>query len=749
MILIPSTNVEDLELKELLTKAENYVDSSPDSANFYAKKLFLCAESKKDHLYSIQSLIIQGTIHKFKGELEKAAYYYTLASELAHNNKLVSTECHSVLNIGEVLYKKGEYDRAYIQFLKADSLARVFNLSGQKFLAWYYLGKYNQTKGNFANAKFYYYKALTIARKNKNEKHLALLLPSLGKYYISEGKLNLALKCYQEAYNISKHLNDHLLNADISNHLGGLYLELNEVDKSMEYHRTALQLRSQMNFPGELAKSYNNIGKIQLRLKKRDSAEFYFNSSLLLSEKAGYKKGKVKALANLGEVYRINKQYAKALEVLHTSFKISTAIGYDHGIAEAAMNIGELYRDVRNTDSAIFYYNLALNKLAKTSYYEQLTKVYFGLYSSYIIKHDYQSAINAHEALLETEKKLLNVENKRQLAIVKLAFDKELNDQDYRVLLKDNELKASLIKSKNTLIWLFVTILCFTILLCLYIYNRFYLKKEANKKLEKLNITITNQNSQLKKLNKEIESVSKEKDKLFAIISHELRNPLYWLQNLAEALSKKHSKMSADKVSKTLISMDESAKNVYHLMDNLLHWSRNKLNRVHPKKQVHNLFNLITETIAMYETFLQQKEILCTVEITKNIQIFADADLFACIIRNLLSNAIKFTPKGGAITFQQTLDIDHVTVRISDNGKGMSEVELESIFSNTNSISMPGLTQEKGTGLGLKLCKDFVEMNDGRIWAESKPGKGTSVCFTTPIHLAVSKNFEEMELERM
>ena len=387
-----------------------------------------------------------------------------------------------------------------------------------------------------------------------------------------------------------------------------------------------------------------------------------------------------------------------------------------------------------------------MNKLIKTKYNEDLFRVYKGLFTCYNKKQDLKQAIAYHVLLFETEKKLLDVENKRQLAILNITFDTERKEKDYQVVLKDNALKASMLQSKSTFLWLIVVVLSFTILLCLYLYNRFYIKKRANKKLEELNLTITNRNLEFKKLNKELESVNKEKDKLFSIISHELRNPLYWLQNLAEVLSQKHQSMSQEKIKKTLMSMDESAKNAYHLMDNLLNWSRSKLNRVHPKKLRHNLYHLIIETTRMYTTILEQKEILFLIDVPKDIYIHADADLFACVIRNLVSNAIKYTPNGGKINIAHEIILNDVTLMISDSGKGMNALELKSMFSFNNSLSMPGLMQEKGSGLGLKLSKDFVEMNNGKIWADSIPGIGTRFFFTVPLQKPVQIRMEELEI---
>lgn len=742
-----SLSSSESELKTLLEKAERYMSFSSDSAELFAGKALRLAIAQKNTKAEIHSLLVSGNIKKLKSEHAQALEFYSRSSKLARLTGNVKAECEAILSMGEIIYKKGDYDEALIYFKKVDLLAQQNKLEEQQAYAAYHLGKAYQTKGNFEQANNYYHRSLALGRKNKDRKQLALLLPSLGKHYISEGKLNKALSCYQEAFYISTQMNDQLLSADICNHLGSLYLDLKEFDKAIQYHREALAYRLKMNYPAELAKSYNNLGKVHLAIHDPDSAEFYFRKSFVLCRTSDYKKGLVKSLINLGEVYRTTQQLQKAFICLNESFKISGSIGYDNGTAESSLGIGEVFLSENKCDSAITAYKIALSKFEKTNYNDDLLRVYKGLYEAYLQKQDFKKALEYHVSVLETEKKLLDVENKRQLAIVNISFDTERKEQDYKVLLKDNALKASLIKSKNTFIWLIISVLSFVLLLCLYVYNRFYLKKKANAKLEELNLTITNRNLEFKKLNKELELANKEKDKLFSIISHELRNPLYWLQNLTEVLSRKHTTMSEDKVKKTLISMDESAKNVYHLMDNLLHWSRAKLNRVHPKKGRHNLHTLISDTTRMYETFLQQKDIFYHIDIPKDIYIHADGDLFACVIRNLISNAIKYTPNGGKISFKQELSANHVTIVLMDSGKGMTDFQLRSVFDfNDSTISMPGLLQEKGTGLGLKLCKDFVEMNDGKLWADSISGIGTRFFFTVPIQKPVQIRLEELEI---
>lgn len=689
----------------------------------------------------IRRLVTSGRSYNLRGDHLQALRLYQEAGELAVANKLSAEQCMVLLYTGEILYKKGEYQRALGFFGEANSIAQKNNFASLQALALFYLGKYYHTTGNFELAREYYLRSVAISRGNHDKRQLAFSLPSLGKSYINAGKPDLALKVYQEAFYLSREINDPMLSADACNHIGGLYIELRNYEKAMEFHRKALQYRMIFNYPGELAKSYNNIGKVFSALNNYDSAGYYYERSLELSKQANYKKGQVKAMTHLGELYTRTGHHDKSGQLLREAFGIAGRIHYEHGLAEAAVDLGDMYHAIGKRDSALYYYHFSLDKLRKSNYNEELLRALRGLYTCYLGKQDYKTALSYHEDMLNTEKKLLDVENQRQLALLNLTFDTERKERDYQQLEKDNQLNASELKSKNTFIWLIITLLCFTILLCLYFYNRFYFRKKAHQKLKSLNAQLRERNEGFEKLNRELGQANREKDKLFSIIAHELRNPLFWLQNLTETLSRKHQSMPPEKIHKTLLSLDESARNVYHLMDNLLHWSRSRLNRVHPLKADHELHVLVGDTALMFDGFLRQKGIGFQNALPSGITVHADADLLSCVVRNLLSNAIKYTPRGGSIRIFCQISDEQILVTVADSGKGFLPEQIE-----VHSLSTPGLMEEKGSGLGLKLCREFVEMNGGSMQVNSQPGQGTEVTFTVPLSAATISQMENAEV---
>ncbi|NEW85286.1 MAG: sensor histidine kinase, partial [Mariniphaga sp.] len=537
--------------------------------------------------------------------------------------------------------------------------------------------------------------------------------------------------------------NDKIIYAEVCNHLGGLYLLIDQPEKSLEFHHKALNNRNVINNPEGIAKSYNNIGKIFLDRKQSDSALVYFSQSLELCQKTGYNKGTVKALTNLGKVYLIQNKPEKQKEVLQRAFNISKESGYTIGMAESGMELGNYYRKLQKSDLAIRQYQLSLKMTGESNQSEILQADYYGLYQCYLKKGAVQEALENHILLSDIEKKLLNVENNRQIAILQISYETHRKEKYNQVLLKDLELGEMTIKRKTDLILLIIIALGSCFLLCVLLYLRIVNRQKANRILGKLNLKIVKQNTELEILNAELEKANQEKDIVFSIITHELRNPLYWFQNLVEMLSKKYQTMKPDKVQKTLLALDESAKNAYHLMDNLLNWSRTKLKRITPNKEKHSLLSLVNETIRMYETILEHKEILLQVNIFGEAMIYVDRDLFTCVLRNLISNAIKYTPSNGIIEIGCVENELKFLINVSDSGKGIDERNMEKIFDVNEYFSSPGLLQEKGSGLGLKICIEFVELNNGKIWATSEPGKGTTFNFTVPkVTMGIEPGFE-------
>ncbi len=244
-----------------------------------------------------------------------------------------------------------------------------------------------------------------------------------------------------------------------------------------------------------------------------------------------------------------------------------------------------------------------------------------------------------------------------------------------------------------------------------------------------------------KRYEEKLKEANASKDKFFSIIAHDLKNPFNALLGSAEALHENIDDFDKDDLHDMSNIIYRSAKNAYALLENLLEWSRSQLDRLDIKPHDINLRDIVHESIMIVESQAENKQVSILNTIS-DAMVHADTNLLKTILRNLLSNAIKYTATGGMITVssQENADADMVEISVTDNGIGMPHEVMEKIFKIDTKYSTPGTAKETGTGLGLVLCKEFVERQGGRIWVESEVGKGTRFTFTLPIAGQSSKS---------
>ncbi len=230
----------------------------------------------------------------------------------------------------------------------------------------------------------------------------------------------------------------------------------------------------------------------------------------------------------------------------------------------------------------------------------------------------------------------------------------------------------------------------------------------------------------------QLKEVNAAKDKFFSIIAHDLKNPFNALLGSARALHENIDSFDKDDVKNLANILYKNSKNAYNLIENLLEWAKSQLERIDFQPQDINLRDIAHESIKSVENQAQNKDVTL-INNMGTINIFADPNLLQTIIRNLLSNAIKYTNQGGTATISSKETNGYVEISVSDTGIGMPPEALEKIFRIDTKYSTSGTAKESGTGLGLILCKEFVEKHGGKISVESKVGKGTTFTFTLPI----------------
>ncbi|UXP30982.1 ATP-binding protein [Reichenbachiella agarivorans] len=223
------------------------------------------------------------------------------------------------------------------------------------------------------------------------------------------------------------------------------------------------------------------------------------------------------------------------------------------------------------------------------------------------------------------------------------------------------------------------------------------------------------------------------KDRFFSIIAHDLKGPVGNIRELVKMLASTSLKLSQDQQNEIVSHLSNATHGVYELLDNLLAWAMSQQNFVKVKKERLNVNKLIEDSIKAYRTSAESKNITTTIKVDHQTEVFADKRALSSTIANLYNNAIKFTNESGTITLSAKNLVQHLEFCVSDTGVGMDEEVLSSLFDETKVLTKAGTRKERGTGLGLLLCKEFVMLNGGELWVKSKLGEGSAFCFTVPL----------------
>ena len=240
---------------------------------------------------------------------------------------------------------------------------------------------------------------------------------------------------------------------------------------------------------------------------------------------------------------------------------------------------------------------------------------------------------------------------------------------------------------------------------------------------------------QLIKYTEELKLLNASKDKFFSIISHDLRSPFNSLLGLTEYISHSYDEMTPQDIRSSITSIYSSSKQVYGLILNLLEWSMIQSGRITVDRCIINLKELGNEIKNLYEEAASQKQLELTININEEIFVYADKYMIDTIIRNFVSNSIKFTNSGGKIIVKGIINGDNAEVSVTDTGIGISLEDQKNLFRIDEQLRRDGTANEKGTGLGLILCKEFAEKNGGVVWVESEVGKGSRFSVTLPRYL--------------
>ena len=238
----------------------------------------------------------------------------------------------------------------------------------------------------------------------------------------------------------------------------------------------------------------------------------------------------------------------------------------------------------------------------------------------------------------------------------------------------------------------------------------------------------------LKESERKLIQLNADKDRFISILGHDLKNPFNNLLGLSEILKDDIRKLDIDEIETFANQINKTARSTFKLLEDILMWAKTQQGKVPFRPQTLMFKDICMSILETHDPSAKAKNIAINCLIEEHIEVFADVDMLKTILRNLVSNAIKFTNQGGEININAMQKESGITISVSDNGIGIKPDILAKLFDITQVISTKGTDKETGTGLGLMLCKEFVEKHGGKIWVESEVGRGSDFIFTLPFN---------------
>ncbi len=567
------------------------------------------------------------------------------------------------------------------------------------------------------DSALYYANQVLQSKEVENNKILkADAYLALGECYNYMNQHIQAIEYLLDARDIYEQENNQQGLGDSYYALGELYTVLKRYTISRNYFYRASNQFLQLNDQEYLANSYVSLGDNYCSEKMLDSAMHFTQLALKIGLKNNFSSIQEYSFGNLAAIAIEEKQYSAALQHLNTSVQLSKELGNDYGIAYGQLLAAKIYSGLNNYSIAITLIDSCI-KAAQTMKMDDLIMdaeqvkyaigKKFGNTALALISLENYTTIN--DTLLSSKK----------FTIINSLLEK------YRSAKKQSELDVlQEVNHKNRVVVIgLIVAFLLLLLLSFSIYKRFNERKSMLNKLYVQHNSIQDQASTLKQINH-------VKDRMFSIISHDLRGPVASLKGLIEFM--KSESLTAQESEMVVKELKQSVGGIDMLLENLLVWAQIQIRGdVSSKTESIHVQTIANEIIFIATNAAQQKNIELTTLIEDDLIILADRNHISLIIRNLVNNAIKFTPKNGKVVIEASKQTNgKVKLCVEDNGVGMTQDEIAKLFNVEKTYTQLGTENEKGSGLGLMFVKEYIQNLGGDFTITSTKGKGSRFCVT-------------------
>jgi|GEM_PF-1558401 len=579
-------------------------------------------------------------------------------------------------------------------------------------------------------SRHYAEKSLEIANKSKNPYLLAMTYNSFSLVNWASGKFPVSLDYSFKALRINDSLNNYKGMLKNFGNIGNVYSETQQYQKAIDYFKKALAIAEKYKMKPEIAKTYGNIGIAYNEMGNNEMSMKYYNKALAIYKNLQDTVGLIRLYSNIAVVYYFEKKYESAIEINKITMELAEKIGDNRSKCLLLGNNGTILMKIANDSNktivgnkkkqllneAVEYFKKAIALSQKMNFQDSEMEYLNGLTMAYAGLGNYKLAYENLNKFIQVKDSLFNIDNQKIIADLESNYEKELKDKEIKILKKDKHL--------NRIYFQTAILLILASIVLIYVLHRNYIiTKKFNSKLESKNTELTETNA--------------TKDKLFTVLSHDIRNPLQTISLNSELLETFYGKMNDEERLQRISRIMETSTSLNNLFEELLQWARAQSNKIDYNPVEFKLKDLVDVVIKLLNENAIIKNIKIINQVDEKIAAYADMSLVNTIFRNLISNAIKFTNSEGEIVVDCTEDGQNkVKCSVCDNGVGIASENIPKLLSITSTFTTRGTNNESGTGLGLILVNEFVKVNKGDLDIQSTEGKGTTISFTLPKQIA-------------
>ena len=572
-------------------------------------------------------------------------------------------------------------------------------------------------------------KALLLAEKSEYKAGIGRSFLNIGHVYWSQSYYPIALVYLNKALiNLPK--DKPLLIADCYEVRGRTYADLGNYKEALD--NLAIAEKFAGDNPDALAEVHSERSYTYMLLKNYSRAIEEANHALALNKIAKDKKNTAVLYGRLGSIYIYTKNYKAALANSDTAYQMSLKTQNNRLRSKTLVGYATIYNQQRSYDKAIAYAKKGAALADSIGVMDALSSAYQEMVNSYEQKNDLKQAMAYQKKYIAIRDTLSKFYKAKNSELIQNYFELD-NRLD---AIADFERNAKEIQAKMKFQRLIIISLSLSLLgviaMLLITYYFYKQKKELNDQLNKKHDALLEHKKLIEAQTENLQMISKIKDKLLAVIGHDLRTPLANLRNMVEMFEADY--ISADEIHWLMKDINPLVKSAELTLSNLMDWAGSHLKGRNINSSRLDIFLLGVEMEQTFSHSLHRKNIEFLNKANAGQSVMADENHVKVVLRNLISNAIKFTDAKGSIKLSSTYKENRVIISIQDTGKGMTADEVNKLFYPQTHFSQPGTLGEKGTGIGLLLCKELVELNGGKMWISSKPGKGSTFFFSLPLN---------------